>query len=64
MRAKEIGFIGFDGVIASRLTGPADAFTAAVLEDGFGGRIPCYRIWTIGLTTASFVIDSGMIFHL
>ena len=63
MRAKEIGLIGFNGVIASHLTGPADAFTAAVLEDGFGGRIPCYKVRTIGLTTASFVADSGMIFH-
>jgi hypothetical protein len=42
MRPKEVGIIGFDGVIGSHLTGPADAFTAAVLRDGFGGRIPCY----------------------
>jgi transcriptional regulator GlxA family with amidase domain len=63
MRPKEIGVVGFDGVIGSHLTGPADAFTAAVLGDGFGGRISCYRVRTIGLTKQPFVAESGMIFH-
>lgn len=63
MRPKEIGIIGFDHVIASHLAGPADAFAAAVLEDGFGGQIPCYKVWIIGLTKESFVAESGSIFH-
>jgi transcriptional regulator GlxA family with amidase domain len=63
MRPKEVGIIGFDGVIGSHLTGPADAFTAAVLRDGFGGRIPCYRVRMIGLTKQAFVAESGIIFH-
>ncbi len=62
MRPKQIGIIGFDGAIASHLTAPADVFTAAVLEDGFGGRIPCYQIVTIGLTAASFRAESGVLF--
>ncbi len=63
MSPKTIGIIGFDGVIASHLSGPADAFTVAALEDGFGGRIPCYNVRTIGLTIKSFAAESGMIFH-
>lgn len=63
MSPKTIGIIGFDGVIASHLSGPADALTVAALEDGFGGRIPCYQVRTIGLTIKSFAAESGMIFH-
>ena len=62
MRPKEVGLIGFDEVTASHLTTPADAFRAAVLEDGFGGRIPCYRVWTISLTIKTFRAESGMVF--
>jgi len=61
MRPKEIGLIGFDQVTASHLTATADALRAAVLEDGFGGRIQCYRVWTIGLTKEAFRADSGMV---
>ncbi len=63
MSPKTIGIIGFDGVTASHLTGPADAFAIAALEDGFGGRIPCYQVWTIGLTAHSFMAESGAIFQ-
>jgi transcriptional regulator GlxA family with amidase domain len=63
MSPKTIGIIGFDGVIASHLSGPADAFTVATLEDGFGGRIPCYNVRLIGLTLKPFAGESGMIFH-
>jgi transcriptional regulator GlxA family with amidase domain len=63
MRPKEVGLIGFDQVTATHLTGPADALSAAVLEDGFGGRIQCYRVWTIGLTKEAFRAESGMAFY-
>ena len=62
MRPKEIGLVGFDQVVASHLSGSADAFAAAVLEDGFGGRIPCYRVRTVGLTTEAFRTESGGFF--
>lgn len=58
MSPKRVGIIGFDQVKALQLFGPADAFSAAVLDDGYGGRIPCYEVCTIG-TTASFRTDSG-----
>ena len=62
MRPKEIGLIGFDQVTASHLAATADALRAAVLEDGFGGQIQCYRVWTIGLTREAFRSESGMVF--
>ena len=62
MIAKQIGFLGFDGVIASHLTGAADAFALAALSDGFGNRIPCYEVCTIGLTAEPFRAESGMRF--
>ena len=63
MSPKRIGFLGFDGVTASYLVGPADVFSAAALDDGYGNRIPCYQICTIGLTSKPFHAESGMIFH-
>jgi transcriptional regulator GlxA family with amidase domain len=63
MQPKEIGFVGFDNATGSHLTAAADAFAAAWLEDGFGGRIPCYRVWTIGLTKEHFVTESGFIIY-
>ena len=62
MRPKEIGLVGFDQVVASHLSGTADAFAAAMLEDGFGGHIPCYRVRTLGLTTEAFRTESGAFF--
>jgi transcriptional regulator GlxA family with amidase domain len=62
MLPKRIGFLGFDGVTASHLAGPADTFMAATLNGGYGTRIPCYQICTIGLTSEPFQADSGMIF--
>lgn len=60
---KRIGLLGFDGVTASHLTGAADAFAVAALSDGFGSRIPCYEVYTIGLTSKPFRGESGMTFH-
>jgi|KBSMisStandDraft_5_1062788.scaffolds.fasta_scaffold27349_1 transcriptional regulator GlxA family with amidase domain len=60
MRPKEIGIVGFENVAASQLSLPADAFAAAFLEDGFGGRIPCYKVWILGLTKESFSAESGL----
>ena len=63
MTPKTIGFLGFDQVTASHLTGPADAFAAAALDDGFGNRIPCYDVCTIAVSAQSFRSESGMIFQ-
>ena len=63
MRPKSVGLIGFDQVTASHLTGPADALAAAALDDGFGGRISCYKIWMIGLTIKPFISEAGIVFQ-
>jgi transcriptional regulator GlxA family with amidase domain len=63
MNPKRIGFIGFDRVTASHLTGPADAFAAATLDDGFGNHIACYEVCTIGVNRDPFHSESGMTFQ-
>jgi transcriptional regulator GlxA family with amidase domain len=60
MMPKRIGLLGFDGITALHLVGPADAFATAKLDDGFGNRLPCYEVWTIGLSVAPFQTESGM----
>ena len=59
---KRIGILGFDGVTASHVAASADAFTAAALDNGYGGRIPCYEVYTVGLISAPFQTESGTIF--
>src|SRR6266487_1704883 len=61
MVPKRIGFLGFEGVTASHLAGPADTFAAAALEDGYGNSISCYQICTLGLASEPFRAESGMI---
>jgi len=62
MLPKRIGFLGFDGVTACHLVGPADTFASAALDDGYGNRISCYQICTIGLSSRSFRAESGVLF--
>jgi transcriptional regulator GlxA family with amidase domain len=63
MTPKQIGILGFDGVVGSHLTGPTDAFAMATLDDGFGNHIACYEVWTIGVRPGPFRSESGMVFH-
>lgn len=63
MISKSVGIIGFDGVVGSHLAGCVDAFAAACLDDGFGNRIPCYNVVTIGALTEQFRSESGMLFR-
>src|SRR5207248_5456940 len=42
------------------LVGPADAFVAAALGDGYGNRIPCYEIHTIGVFSDRFRAEDGL----
>ncbi len=63
MRPKRIGLIGFENVNALHLVGPAEAFCAAALDDGYGGRIPCYDVHTIGVDALHFRAESGFEFQ-
>ena len=62
MKPKRVGLIGFEGVTALHLVGAADGFRAATLDDGYGGRIPCYDVWLIGATSERFHAESGVAF--
>jgi transcriptional regulator GlxA family with amidase domain len=62
MTPKRIGLVGFDRVTALHLVGPADAFSAAALDDGYGGRIACYEVWTVGVESQRFEGESGVAF--
>ena len=63
MSPKRIGFLGFDRFTTMHLAGPADAFAAAALDDGFSGQISCYEVCLIGLGDRCFRSESGMVFH-
>jgi len=45
------------------LVGPADAFVAAALDDGYGNRIPCYEVHTIGVFSDRFRAEGGLMFE-
>jgi transcriptional regulator GlxA family with amidase domain len=62
-RPIRVGLVGFDEVTALHLIGPADTFVAAALDDGYGGRIPCYEIYTIGVFSDRFRAEDGLIFE-
>ena len=62
MNPKRIGFLGFDGVHASDLTRAADVFAAATLDGGYGNRISCYHVCTIGFAFECFRSESGIAF--
>jgi transcriptional regulator GlxA family with amidase domain len=63
MKARRIGLLGFDGVMALDLVGPTDAFSSAVVEGAGGTLRPCYEISVIGLTRKTFVAESGLVFQ-
>ena len=62
-RPIRVGLVGFDEVTALHLIGPADTFVAAALDDGYGGRIPCYEIYTIGVFSDRFRAEDGLMFE-
>jgi transcriptional regulator GlxA family with amidase domain len=63
MNPKLIGFLGFEGVAASELTRAADLLAAATLDGGYGNRISCYHVCTIGFTSECFRSESGITFR-
>jgi transcriptional regulator GlxA family with amidase domain len=63
MNPKRIGFLGFEGVAASDLTRAADVFAAAILDGGYGNRISCYHVCTIGFTSECFRAESRIVFR-
>jgi transcriptional regulator GlxA family with amidase domain len=62
MTPKRIGFIGFDGVVAIDLAGPAEAFACAKVKEGENCSKPYYEVLTIAASNQPFVAESGLIF--
>jgi len=62
-RPIRVGLVGFDEVTALHLVGPAGAFAAAALDDGYGNRIPCYEVHTIGVFSDRFRAEDGLVFE-
>jgi transcriptional regulator GlxA family with amidase domain len=62
-RSKRVGLIGFDEVTALNLIGPADSFAAAALDDGYGNRISCYEVHTIGVFSDRLRTENGLFFQ-
>lgn len=62
MKRSRIGLIGFDGITALDLVGPADAFAAAMTTDREGKTHPCYEVVVLGLTLRPFTAESGVVF--
>src|SRR6266704_4719808 len=62
-RPKSVGLIGFEQVTASHFVAPADTFATAALDDGYGNRIPCYEVHTIGVISDRFRTETGFLFQ-
>jgi transcriptional regulator GlxA family with amidase domain len=62
-RPKRVGVVGFDGVTALHLVGTSDTFVAATLDDGYGGRIPCYEVYALGVISDRFRAEGGLLFE-
>jgi transcriptional regulator GlxA family with amidase domain len=62
MIPKRIGLIGFDGVVAIDLAGPAEAFGCAECGGGEKGVKCCYEVLTIASSSQPFTSSCGMIF--
>ena len=60
VKTKRIGLVGFDGVVAIDLAGPADAF--AVANEAENDPKPSYEILIIGSSSQPFVSGSGLMF--
>ena len=62
-RPKRVGLVGFDEVTALNLVAPADAFATTALDDGYGNRIPCYEVYTIGVFSDRLRTENGLLFQ-
>jgi transcriptional regulator GlxA family with amidase domain len=62
-RPKRVGLVGFDEVTALNLVAPADSFASTALDDGYGNRIACYEVHTIGTFSDRMLTESGLLFH-
>jgi transcriptional regulator GlxA family with amidase domain len=57
-----IGILGFDGISTLDFIGPLEAFKAARTYDNYHRTHSCYEVIILGLTTKTFVSESGVAF--
>jgi transcriptional regulator GlxA family with amidase domain len=62
MNPRRIGFLGFDGVTALDLVGPAEVFSTAVAAEPATGKGTLYEVMIIGVTGRPFTSNSGIVF--
>jgi len=62
-KPRLIGILGYDGINALDLTGPAEAFVSAEQIDAYGKTPRCYELLIIGMTDQPFIAESGIVFH-
>jgi len=62
MRTRRVGLLGYDGVMALDIAGPADAFDTVTDVTGGDRRTPCYEVILIGQRRAPFTAESGLRF--
>ena len=60
MTPKQIAIVGFDDIASLDLSGPLEAFSAAVLLDAKGRSQPCYAVSIATLDDRSFRSESGL----
>src|SRR5260370_1323429 len=63
LRPKCVGLVGFDDVTALNLVATADSFATTALDDGYGNRIPCYKVHTIGVFSDRLRTENGLMFR-
>lgn len=63
MKPLRVGLIGYDGIQGLDLSGPSDAFSLAMVEDGPGKTQRAYEIVVLGLTSKPFRAESGVLFQ-
>lgn len=63
MNPIRVGLIGFEGVMALDLIGPADAFTCTFVEDRRGEVHAGYEVLILGLSGKEFVSEAGVVFR-
>ena len=60
---RAVGIVGFDGVAALDLTGPLEALASARHAGEHGGGPASYKPLLLGLTSRTFVSESGLPFN-
>jgi transcriptional regulator GlxA family with amidase domain len=63
MKPLRVGIIGFDGLDALDLVGPAEAFATARAEEANRSSTNAYQVMVIGLSPRPFVAESGVVFQ-